>query len=208
MFRRAEIRLVCDVGANAGQYGALLRRWHYDGRIISFEPQHAAAERCRQAAARDRNWDVVQVALGSHDTTAELQITENSWSSSVLAPNALHVNSANGVNVTATEQVHVTTLDRLWPSLSVAPDTSAHLKIDTQGTELAVLEGARDCMAAFDTLEIELSTRPLYDGAVVLDAVVAVTSAAGFAISAIGNPFYRPDGGPLLSFDALFERTL
>ena len=38
ILRQRAIDLVIDVGANAGQFGAGLRRIGYQGRILSFEP--------------------------------------------------------------------------------------------------------------------------------------------------------------------------
>src|SRR3954466_12945604 len=56
------VTLVLDVGANVGEYGVLLRRLGYAGRIVSFEPVAANVEGLRSRV--DALWAVEHVALG------------------------------------------------------------------------------------------------------------------------------------------------
>ena len=61
LLRTRDIRLILDVGANAGQYGSLLRSdFGYHGRILSFEPLTAAHAALTARAAADplRLWEV------------------------------------------------------------------------------------------------------------------------------------------------------
>src|SRR5579864_4151395 len=65
LLRLFEVNCLIDVGANAGQYGAMLRKAGYQGRIASFEPvSDTFAELARQAAA-DPDWRTFKYALGS-----------------------------------------------------------------------------------------------------------------------------------------------
>src|SRR5262245_15195595 len=87
LFERRGIDVVLDVGANTGQYGALLRRDGYEGRLVSLEPltePYAALQRRAQA---DGAWTALQVAASDADGEVVLQVTEDSRSASVLRRN-------------------------------------------------------------------------------------------------------------------------
>ncbi|MGN6161287.1 MAG: FkbM family methyltransferase, partial [Marmoricola sp.] len=59
------IETVLDVGANVGQYSALLRSAGYPGRIISVEPLADAFAQLSRRARNDRAWVTVNSAVGS-----------------------------------------------------------------------------------------------------------------------------------------------
>lgn len=65
-FDHFKVDCIFDVGANAGQYGRMLRsRVGYDGPIISFEPNPDVVKTLREVAKRDHCWLVEEVALGA-----------------------------------------------------------------------------------------------------------------------------------------------
>jgi hypothetical protein len=77
----AHFRITCvlDVGANVGQYGAMLRAWGYPGRIVSFEPQAGAHGALVRRAAADPAWQVAPpVALGARNGRIELEVSAES----------------------------------------------------------------------------------------------------------------------------------
>jgi hypothetical protein len=59
------VKVVYDVGANVGQFGTGLRQRGYGGKIFSFEPVKSAFDALKSAVAMDRNWNVLQCAIGS-----------------------------------------------------------------------------------------------------------------------------------------------
>ena len=73
-----------DVGANSGQFAASLRDAGYQGRIVSFEPLSGAFADLERAAASDPLWSCINLALGEENCTAVINVSANSYSSSLL----------------------------------------------------------------------------------------------------------------------------
>ena len=110
-----------DVGANAGQYGAMLRAWGYRGRIVSFEPLAGAHARLEQRAAADPAWRVApRMALGAQDGEATVQVSAESDMSSILPQTELLRRVSPSSRVIGRETVPIRRLDALAGGLSRA----------------------------------------------------------------------------------------
>jgi FkbM family methyltransferase len=88
------IDAVLDVGANVGQFAALLRSAGFSGRIVSFEPLPEAFDALSWRASRDSYWEARQIAVGEPDGTPTIHVSRNSYSSSLLAVNETQVTAA------------------------------------------------------------------------------------------------------------------
>lgn len=199
----AGVSLVLDIGANEGQYATGLREDGYAGEIISFEPIGDAYERLRRAAAHDARWQTRNAALGEHAGRATLNVSANSYSSSLLSITGACLDAAPDAAYFRTEDVEVVTLD----SIDVPENVPILLKADVQGYESEVLRGGRRLLGRVELLELELSLVPLYSGQELAHQVCALVRSVGFVPVAVGNPFCHPETGEILSLDGLFQRS-
>jgi FkbM family methyltransferase len=199
-----EIDLVLDIGANVGQYGMRLRNNGYRGRIVSFEPYAQAFNQLRRTASRDPLWDAHRLALSDKEGEAELNVSGNSFSSSLLPLTRQHLVSAPGSAYVATEVIRTARLDSLWSD--VVGSARPWLKLDVQGFEMSVLLGAGDRVREVHALEVELSVVPLYDGAVAWTTMVGWLGDRGFELAAVEPGFDDPTSGRMLQFDGIFLR--
>lgn len=200
------IDLILDVGANAGRYALTLRRNGYQGRIVSFEPLSSAFAHLQKRAARDAQWDAVNVALGARNTTATINVARNSESSSLLAMQARHAEAAPYAVYTGTEDVTVCTLDSLFDTYN-QQDHRIFLKIDAQGYERRILEGAQQTLAHITGLQLEMSLVSLYEGETLFTDMIAYVAERGFLLMSIEPGFCDPVTGQLLQIDGLFFRA-
>jgi FkbM family methyltransferase len=200
------ISTVLDVGANIGQFATALRASGYRGTIVSCEPLTDAFAHLRRRAAHDASWDVRQSAVGSEIGTAEINISANSYSSSLLEMTDAHTTAAPGSETVAAETVPVTTVDELVRELDVDPDR-VMLKIDTQGYEPQVLDGAGPLVGKFAAISLELSFVPLYAGQQLFDELVKRLRDAGYLLYAIEGGFGDRRTGRMLQCDGLFVRA-
>jgi len=207
ILRAQRINLILDVGANVGQFGAELRSHiGYAGRIVSFEPMLAAHEAlCRRSAA-DPLWEIApRTAIGSRHGTITLNIAGNSASSSVLPMLAAHSDAAPESHYVGTEVVPLQPLDVLGPQYFRA-DSVGFLKIDTQGYENEVLQGAPETLARVAGVQLELSLIPLYEGQKLMPELTELLQGMGFELWAMAPAFVEPRTGRLLQVDATFVR--
>jgi FkbM family methyltransferase len=203
--RRAElmktlgIDLVLDVGANTGQYIEEIRENGFQGNVIAFEPLASASEQLVEAARSDPRLTVYQCAIGADESQAVIHVAANSYSSSLLEMEEVHLRAAPGSNYIDSEEVRVRPLD----SFEI-PDATLWIKIDAQGHERDVLEGARRTLQRAHAVEIELSYVSLYRGQALACEVQEALGGHGFRLAALGRPFYDSTETSLLQIDAIF----
>jgi FkbM family methyltransferase len=204
--RHHGIRLVIDVGANAGQYGQELFRAGYEGEIHSIEPQPDAHTKLRRCARHWSRWTVLDpVAAGDREGWVEMMVAGNSVSSSVLPMLDRHLQAAPSSAPVGRLTVRQTTLDSLYAErLNTAPPTL--LKIDVQGYEPQVLAGATSCLAKIQLVQLELSLQPLYEGQELWLELVEAMDQFGYQLWAVHPAFCDPGTGQVLQVDGLFAR--
>src|SRR5437764_1356130 len=162
LFEAHRIDLVLDVGAHTGQYVVELRRNGYKGRIVSFEPLSLAYRRLTRTASGDVLWKTVKLGLGDQNTTASINISRNEYSSSLLSILPKHLQAEPESKYIGAEEITVRTLDSILPDY-LASATNIYLKIDTQGFERRVIEGARNSLNKICGIQMEMSLAPLYE---------------------------------------------
>ena len=207
MLRTHNVNLIFDVGANAGQFGVLLREIGFDGKIVSFEPLSDARESLQNISRNDPLWQIaLQTAIGEENGEIEIQIAGNSHSSSILDMLDTHVRAAPDSKYIGKEKVALRTLDSIAPDY-MASNSISFIKIDTQGYETQVMNGAKKLMSQIVGLQVEISLVPLYKGQCLFDEMLKKLKNDGFELWSISTIFSDPNTAQLLQVDATFFRT-
>ncbi len=81
------------------------------------------------------------------------------------------------------------------------------LKLDVQGFEPQVLQGASDTLLNVDYVLLESSFRPLYDGEKTFIDILNMLSDRGFEFSRPVGWLEDPRNDEILQMDALFVRS-
>ncbi len=200
--------VVLDVGANVGQFGDLLLDLPFEGTLISFEaiPQ-IHKQLAQHAHARSRSWLVAPcAALGSRSGEVEINISENSVSSSVLPMRMTHLVSAPDSRYIGSQTVNIERLDQLAAQY-IRPAAKVLIKVDTQGYEMEVLKGADGLWPRAVALQLELSLVPLYDQAPTFLEMLEFTASKGFELFGFVPGFRDQQSGRLLQIDGFFVRA-
>ncbi|KAA9014245.1 FkbM family methyltransferase [Sphingobium limneticum] len=200
-----------DVGANRGQYATMLRKdAGYKGLILSFEPNPDVFVELQKAAASDRKWHVFNMALSDFDGTASFNIMAADQFSSLKKPSGEQdAIFADRNKVTKTVEMQCRRLDTLLPELVAQHGfVRPFLKMDTQGHDLSVCEGAGAVLTDMLGIQTELGVRPIYEGGTGYRAMIDWLGDRGFVPSA----FFANNKGhfPLLvEMDGIFvNRTV
>ena len=198
------IDTVIDVGANVGQYAALLRAGGYRGQIVSVEPLDSAFAALSARAAKDPRWTALQNGVGEAPGTIDINISANSYSSSVLDINDAHLDAAPDSRYVGTQQIELTTVAHLVDQQGIDP-ARCLLKVDTQGYESQVLAGAEPVLGKIAAVQLELSFVELYAGQALFDDHVAALRGHGFELWSL-DPGISGSDGRMLQCDGLFMR--
>jgi FkbM family methyltransferase len=206
----AHFRITCvlDVGANVGQYGAMLRAWGYPGRIVSFEPQAGAHGALERRAAADPAWQVAPaMALGGRAGAIELEVSAESDMSSILPQSALLRQVSPSSAVVRKETVPLCRLDEVAAPY-LRPDDRVFLKVDAQGYEAEVLAGAGRLLERLAGIQLEMSLVPLYEGERAFRATLDDLAALGFEPCLFLPGYFERKLARQLQVDGVFMRAI
>jgi FkbM family methyltransferase len=205
--KHAQSNIIFDIGANVGQFSQLVRSIGFTGKIVSFEPLSSAHAKLSNAANFDPLWVAhPRVAVGNSDGEIVINIAGNSWSSSVLPMLEAHSSAAPGSVYVSSEITPIVRLDSVAKQY-LREDSRLFIKIDTQGFEWQVLDGARETLKVAQGVVLELSLVPLYDGQVLWREIINRLETEGFTLWAFQKGFTDPLTGRSLQLDAIFLRA-
>ena len=200
-----KINIVFDIGANTGQFASELREQGYTGKIISFEPLSQAYKTLVKHASDDINWIVhSRTAVGATmEDCISINVAGNSVSSSILPMLETHINAVPDSQYIHTEQVSLITLDSILEQYTDLSD-NFFIKIDTQGYEWAVLDGAPQALKKCKGVLTELSLVPLYEGQKLWIECIERLKNLDIKLYSIQPGFTEPKTGKTLQVDGIF----
>lgn len=199
--------MVLDVGANEGQYGTSIRSLGFRGSIVSFEPLVDVHERLVSRAATDAGWTVApRMGLGDQQGEMEINVAANLASSSLLPMRSAHSEAAPESAYVGVQRTAVHRLDDLALMPMFSAGERILLKVDTQGYERAVLDGAEGLLPRIVALQLELSLIELYAGAPTMSQMLDHTLRLGFEPFSIVPGFKDRQTGRLLQMEGFFVR--
>lgn len=172
------------------------------GELIGFEPNEAECDKLN--AAGRPNSKYLPHALGDGQTHT-LHISAEPMTSSLFPPDPVVMKQFHSLwelcETTSEERVETRRLDDIAEARP-----ADFIKLDVQGAELMVLEGATGVMADTLAVQAEVSFLPIYRGQALFADVDACLRAQGFAFHTmvgVGSRPFRPlikDGNPNRGF--------
>lgn len=205
MLRTQNVDLVLDVGANEGTYPIELRQCGYKKRIISFEPLSQSFSLLQQRSAGDPLWDCKNMAIGDSNGTIEINISGHKTSSSILPITEAHIQAMPTSAVVGKEKVKIAKLDSLLGKL-FERNENIYLKIDVQGYEKHVLQGAEKVLRQTHVIELELSLTPMYESGTLMYEMLDYLAGIGFNLVSLEPAFIDPKKGIMLQVDGIFVK--
>ena len=203
LLRRLDINVFLDVGANKGFFSTHVREIGYGGHLFSFEPIASDCDHIRRLAAGDPKWTVLQYGLGAETKKSEFNVS--SFAQQTVLSSLLPRAGGNPPDVRSI-QVDLHRLDEVLPAL--ISDISAprvFLKMDTQGFDGQVIDGAAGILDKILGLQSEVSVVPQYEGAPPYTKALAKYHELGFELLDL-FVVNRTDSGGVLEYDCVMLR--
>lgn len=196
--------VVLDVGARHGWFFHCWQDWCPEAQIHAFEPVQEAFDISMKLYGAHPLVKLIQAGVGNSEGSMNINIFDKSGASNSFLPlrketwEEVQFETGN----VSTRTVPVTTLDAYCKKESL---TSVYLlKIDVQGYELKVLEGAEAMLPQIDHIFVETGIVPFYEGAPRFTDIYEFLSRRGFHLMAM-QAWHRGNH-KLMETDMLFRR--
>ncbi len=200
-FLRRELKRwsLVDVGANQGEFIRSVCALSPPAAIFAFEPLPELKPLLEQAVKRAEQGRVVSAAVGDQVGTVAFNRTQNTKLSSVLEPQiGMEEHYREAMRVIDHVEVPTTTLDAEIPT----DVTVGLLKIDVQGFEPRVLDGARSTLSRTAVVMLEINYTDHYAEGGRFEDLHGRLCGAQFRLSAVSCPHIS--GGIPLWADAIY----
>jgi FkbM family methyltransferase len=204
-FQSVGFKTVIDVGAFIGSFAYAAHHMLPEAQIYSFDPlpENIAAMKKNMEALGD--FTAFQTALGDHHGEMEFFVSDFTPSSSALAMGDLHKQAFPYAAEIHKIKVPVARLDDFISKMELK--SPVLLKLDVQGFERVVLDGADELLKRVDYLISEVSYQTLYENQVLFDGLYDFLKSKDFRFAGNFDSLLSPENGAILQSDALFVHT-
>jgi FkbM family methyltransferase len=138
--------VVFDIGANIGVYTLVMSRQVGDyGRVYAFEPQHQEFNKLRENVSLNRLANVRLMACALSDQPGTATLYSHSGEVANRAASSLRLERVSGNAIS--QAVELSTIDQIIQTEKV--ERLDFLKIDTEGHDFRVLQGAQASISRF-----------------------------------------------------------
>ena len=199
-----KINLVLDIGANGGHYASEIRRMGYKEKIVSFEPLSSAFGMLKNVSISDPDWRISNVALGDEDEFSSINISNNSFSSSILDMGSDQTLAGSDVYFIGKETITIKKLDSIFEDYVDPKADNVFLKIDAQGYEEKILAGACESLKHIKGIQIEMPLVEIYKGQMLLMPLLQKLYDLGFELQGLEQGFHNPVTMQLYELDGVF----
>ena len=153
---------------------------------FQFEPIPAVAEILRKKANSDPNWHIEQLALDKVSRKTVFNVMQGKQFSSLHMPREKEVDLFHDKNKIIEEiPVETVTLKEMFAKYeALLKFKRPFLKMDTQGHDHDVAQGASEALKSFVGLQSELSIKPIYENTSDFTKVIEYYNSKGFELSA------------------------
>jgi FkbM family methyltransferase len=192
--------LILDVGANAGKWTRMAKRFFPNSSFLLIEPQ-IEMRQALNALCKEFN-DVHWVEAGAGSQTGKL--VQTIWDDLAGSSFLPEVNEKL-IDLAKQREVEIITIDSLLQSRQLKiPEL---VKLDIQGFELEALKGASSLFGETDIFILEVSLYAFTPNTPILKDVITFMDERGYEVYDIPGYLRRPYDGALGQVDLAFAKS-
>lgn len=196
-----QIKTIIDVGASRGNVSIVLANLFPDSTVYAFEP---IKEEYEKMNSKIKSQKIITNCVGITDKVGYSPFyINNFFPASSLLPFNKSFDKFNSYPVEKKIKIATTTLDTYLLNKDI--ECPIFLKIDTQGSELLVLKGAKNLLQKVSIIHIETAYYEFYEKQALFDDIYEYLKALNFTYvgSANDSDFY-PRFGLLSQSNSIF----
>ena len=187
---------IIDVGAAYGDFARTSAAVFPDAGFVLIEPLEEFAPNLEELCQTLPSAEFLRVAAGAEAGLRDINVHPD------LVGSSFHLEAEDSDVNGVPRPVPVDTVDAMIGNASAPPPYL--IKVDVQGAELDVLDGAASILGRTDMVILEVSFFRFFEGAPQFHEVVAYMNARGFVAYDVFGLAHRPLDGALAQADVVF----
>ncbi len=156
----------------------------------------------------DNHWKIMNYALGDAESTQDINISKKSVFSSILeTSNFGKTNFSESIGIIEKQSIQIYKLDTILPKImSNFENKKIFLKLDTQGYDTKVLNGATKVLNFVTILQTEISCKAIYQDTPSHYETLKKLSDLNFNITGVFPLSHDDQSMELLEFDCILTK--
>ena len=184
---KENVNCLIDVGSHHGEYALRMRKAGYKGRIVSYEPVTENYAVLKEKSADDNNWFIHHAGMADISGTMTMNVTVGTEAASLLTPSEYGKRTlGKKLSIKKTEEVQVKTISEVYDAcVAGLNNPKVYLKVDAQGYDMKVFEGAKGKLPLLAGLQTEMSVQQIYNDSPDYRTCIEILTNQGFSLSGI-----------------------